>query len=216
MKPILKIHYITQDIPGISHPQLAKEACEAGLSLIQLRLKDRPRSEVLSIALETKAICDHYGASLVINDYLDIAIEIDADGVHLGNSDIDHKTARKKLGNKKIIGGTAYNKAEAISLVRTGIVDYIGLGTYKKTKTKPELTEFLTIVQIKDLIQELDIQSNTHIPIIIIGGIEVLDIRSLLRVGAHGIAIASLVNLSGNKVEIVKRIKYQFLLESSS
>lgn len=206
-KPISRIHYITQDHPDKSHQQLVLEACIAGVDLVQLRLKNRGHSEVLDIALETQKICREYGATFIINDHLEIAREINADGVHLGKSDENHIKARKLLGDNKIIGGTAYNEKEALELKSTGIVDYIGLGTYRKTSTKPEITDFLSLDQIGTLITSFNELKGSIIPILIIGGVGLDDIRPLLSKGVYGIAIASLINHSQDKPHTIDEIK---------
>ncbi|WP_282085302.1 thiamine phosphate synthase [Aquimarina algiphila] len=206
-KYISRVHYITQDHPNKSHQQLALEACMAGANLVQLRLKNRTHSEVLAIALETQEICKEYDATFIINDHLEIAKEINADGVHLGKSDENHITARKLLGYDKIIGGTAYNEEEALLLKSVGIVDYIGLGTYRKTTTKPEITNFLSLNEIGALIESLDELEGSSIPVLVIGGIGLDDIKPLLSKGVYGIAIASLINHSNNKLQTMNEIK---------
>ncbi|MDL5512485.1 thiamine phosphate synthase [Arenibacter sp. M-2] len=207
---ISKIHFITQNMPHKTHQQLALEACEAGVDLVQLRLKDMERSEMLDIALETKKICKRFNATLVINDHLDLAIEIDADGVHLGNGDIDHEIARKEFGQHKIIGATAYNETEAAFHQQKGIADYIGLGTFRKTRTKPEIKDFLSLEQIKALIDKQKQNYNNPIPFLVIGGIRISDIKPLLSIGVYGIAIASLINKSDEKKLTFQKIQAQF------
>lgn len=206
-KYISRVHYITQDHPDKSHQQLALEACMAGVDLVQLRLKNRSPSEVLDIALETQKICMEYDATFIVNDHLEIAKEINADGVHLGKRDENHITARKLLGDDKIIGGTAYNEKEALLLKSVRIVDYIGLGTYRKTTTKPEITNFLSLNEIGALIESLDELEGSSIPVLIIGGIGLDDIKPLLSKGVYGIAIASLINHSNNKLQTMNEIK---------
>ena len=197
-------------MPEISHQQLALEACKAGVDLVQLRLKNMERAMMLSIATETKEICKKYKASFIINDHLDIALEVDADGVHLGNSDLDHFTARKELGASKILGATAYNAKEAKAHQLKGLADYIGLGTFRKTRTKPEITDFLTLDQVASLISGMAKMNPPTIPILVIGGIRLQDIPPLLSVGAYGVAIASLINQSKNKSLMLKQIQEAF------
>ncbi|MEQ5790792.1 thiamine phosphate synthase [Muricauda sp. NFXS6] len=196
---ISRIHYITQDMPDVSHMELALEACSAGVDLVQLRLKGRKRSEMLEMAWEVKKICAYYGATFIINDHLDIALNVDADGIHLGNGDTGHQLARKVLGPEKIIGGTAYTQQEALWHKSRGIVDYIGLGTFRKTRTKPEITEFLSLEEIGRLVDHMERMDGPRIPLLVIGGVRIDDIPSLLSVGVHGIAIASLINESPDK-----------------
>lgn len=207
---ISRIHFITQNMPNKTHQQLALEACEAGVDLVQLRLKDMERSEMLDIALETQKICRHFDAALIINDHLDIALEIDADGVHLGNGDMNHKIARKELGINKIIGATAYTEREAKFHQSNGIADYIGLGTFRKTRTKPEIENFLSLDEIGQLVTTLQQMEPPSIPLVVIGGIRIDDIIPLLSVGVHGIAIASLMNESKDKPLTFLKIKNAF------
>ena len=213
-KYIPRVHFITQDHPNKSHQQLALEACIAGAGLVQLRLKNRTKAQILDIALETQKICSEYGATFIVNDHLEIAKEINADGVHLGKSDESHITARKLLGDDKIIGGTAYNEKEALLLKSAGMLDYIGLGTFRKTETKPEITDLLSINQIGQLIESLDRSNGPSIPVLVIGGIELDDVKPLLSQGVYGIAIASLINHSNNKSFTMKEINKKFHLKS--
>lgn len=205
-----RIHYITQNVSNKLHPQLAWEACQAGVDLVQLRLKEKEKGEMLEIALETQKICKQFNTTLVINDHLDLAIAIDADGVHLGNGDIDHAIARKDFGQNKIIGATAYNEKEVLFHQQRGIVDYIGLGTFRKTRTKPEIKDFLSLKQIKALIDKQKQLDHHPIPLLVIGGVRISDIKPLLSAGVYGIAIASLINESEDKQLTFQQIQNQF------
>ncbi|WP_299671361.1 thiamine phosphate synthase [uncultured Polaribacter sp.] len=206
MNYIPKVHYITQDIPGKTHQELAFEACKAGVELVQLRLKHLDKNEIYNIALETQKICKKFNVNFIINDHLDIAAELNADGVHLGNEDADHITARAFLGTNKIIGATAYNMAEAKLHQNNGIVDYIGVGTFKPTHTKPEIKTFLSLDEIAKMTEVLKKSFTSYIPILIIGGIKINDIKPLLDAGVYGIAIASLINKSSDKSLVLKTI----------
>lgn len=209
-KRISRIHYITQDMPHSSHQQLALEACKAGVDLVQLRLKNRAYTEMRTIATEIKAICQHFDATFIINDHLDLALELDVDGVHLGNSDMDHELARKALGPDKIIGGTAYTLEEAVVHQSKGLVDYMGLGTFRRTRTKPEIQEFLSLHAIGQLVEQLKRMEGPDIPILVIGGIRLEDISPLLSVGTYGIALASMINESANKLQTYTSIVKTF------
>src|ERR1700758_3328524 len=104
---ISKLQYITQDVEGKSHQQLAEEACTVGADWVQLRVKSKSAIEWKKIAMEAVTICNKHKAKLIINDNVSLAKEIGAHGVHLGKEDMNPVEARKILGNNFIIGGTA-------------------------------------------------------------------------------------------------------------
>lgn len=211
-KNLPRLHYITQDLPGKSHIELAREACEAGAPLVQLRLKNRTGGEMLSIARAIKRICTHYNSLLVINDHCWLAQAVDADGVHLGQTDGDHEKARALLGPHAIIGATAYNINDARIHFERGVVDYIGLGTFRPTKTKPEISSFLSLTEIHELVQECSASYEHQIPIIAIGGIQLNDILPLAQAGIAGIAVASMINTAPDKRAVFEAIQQAFAM----
>ena len=129
------LQFITNESDKYSHLEGAKLALEGGCRWIQLRMKKSSRDEIISVAQELKRECERYDAILIIDDYPDIAIEIKADGVHLGKNDMNPIEARNLMGEEYIIGGTA-NCFEDIKILVDANVDYIGLGPYRFTKTK--------------------------------------------------------------------------------
>jgi thiamine-phosphate pyrophosphorylase len=194
-----RFQYLTQDLPGISHQELAQIACENGIRWIQLRVKNKPFDEWLQIAKEVKAICDGFQTVLIINDNVEICKEVNADGVHLGKNDMPVTEARKILGNKKIIGGTANTIQDIKQLEKEG-VDYIGLGPYKFTNTKEKLAPVLGIKNYATIQQF----NNSTIPLIAIGGIQLEDVKLIINTGIYGIAVSSAINLSENNQEAIK------------
>jgi len=201
---ISKLHYITQYLEEKSHSQLAEEACLAGVDWIQLRVKNRSHAEWKEIALETLKVCKKHKARLIINDNVTLAKEIGADGVHLGKEDISAAEARKILGASFIIGGTA-NTFEDISVHASAGVDYIGLGPFRFTSTKEKLSPILGTEGYKSIIEKCK-SENIRIPIIAIGGITVNDIPKILETGIYGIAVASEITKSENKLYTVKEL----------
>lgn len=193
-----RFHYLTQDLPDISHQQLAQIACENGIRWIQLRVKKKPFDEWLQIAKEVKQICNQFQTTLIINDNDAIAKEVDADGVHLGKNDMSVAEARAMLGKDKIIGGTA-NTVEDIEYLQSAGVDYIGLGPYKFTSTKEKLNPILGLDGYS-IIQQFN---NSTIPIIAIGGIKLEDVQPLMNTGVYGIAVSSAINLADNKPKVI-------------
>lgn len=196
MNSINKLHYITQEVPGKTHWQLAEEACQGGVRWVQLRVKNKSYEELLEIALKTQAICRKFDSILIINDNVDIAIACKADGVHLGKTDIDPTDARKMLGNKMIIGGTA-NTFDDIKKLAEKEVDYIGLGPYRFTTTKEKLSPVLGIEGYKEIMKQCAIEK-IKIPVMAIGGILREDVAVLLEAGINGVAVAAAIGLSQN------------------
>lgn len=197
---ISRLHYITQDLPDFSHSQLAELACKGGADWVQLRAKNKSYEDWLKIARETKLICKKYGAKLIINDNVQIAKEIQVDGVHLGKEDMNPREARKILGNNFIIGGSSNTIEDVKRLMENG-VDYIGVGPYRFTSTKEKLNPVLGLKGIANIITQLP---NYPIPIIAIGGITLEDIEPLMQTGIHGVAVSSAINLAEDKSGMVK------------
>ena len=195
---IARLHYITQDIPGYTHAQLVALACQGGVSWVQLRLKNTPDEAWRQAALETLAVCREYDAKLIINDHVQLAQEIGADGVHLGLQDMPTDEARKQLGPNFIIGGTANTFADIQKHVAAG-VDYIGLGPFRFTPTKENLSPVLGLAGYQHLLQQCREAGITQ-PIIAIGGIGMADIEPLLQTKVYGIALSSAINKSENKI----------------
>ncbi|MBA3071571.1 MAG: thiamine phosphate synthase, partial [Nitrospirae bacterium] len=107
----------------------------AGVRCIQYREKDKARRDIYREALMLRELTDKFGVSLIVNDYTDIALAVDADGVHLGQSDLPLKEARKIVGEERIIGISTHNLKQAIEAEKGG-ADYIGFGPVFHTKTK--------------------------------------------------------------------------------
>lgn len=203
---ISRLHYISQETDEKGHLDNIKEACEAGVDWVQLRVKDRELDEIEEMAFEAKAICKKHGAKLILNDYVDIAKAVKANGVHLGQSDMDPVEARSILGDKPYIGGTANTWEQVELLYDSKVVDYVGLGPFKFTETKEDLSPVLGIRGYSNILNNMIIQ-DIEIPIIAIGGIEMADIFDLQLTGCHGIATASLINNSLDKKETIEEIK---------
>jgi len=203
---ISRLHYISQETDDKSHTENIKEACQAGIDWVQLRVKDRELDEIEEMAFEAKTICKKYGAKLILNDHVEIAKAVRANGVHLGQDDMDPVEARAILGDKPYIGGTANTWEQVELLYESKVVDYIGLGPFKFTTTKENLSPELGIRGYSNILNNMIIQE-IDVPIIAIGGIEMEDIFDLQMTGCHGIAVASLINNSFDKKETIEEIK---------
>ena len=203
---IEKLQYITQETASLTHLDCIREACIAGVKWVQLRVKDNSEESYLQLAQEAKIICDLYEAKLIINDNVEVAKRVDANGVHLGKNDMTPREARKILGEGKIIGGTA-NTIEDIEVLINDAVDYIGLGPFKHTETKKNLSPILGIEGYYSIAQQLfDLLKNSKLnykipPIVAIGGIEKDDITEIMKTGVNGIAVSGLLTQDFNQTE---------------
>ncbi|AZV58078.1 thiamine phosphate synthase [Clostridium sp. AWRP] len=166
--------------------QAVEEAILGGVTLVQLREKDASTREFYKIAKEVKKVTDHYKVPFLINDRLDIAQAVDADGVHLGQSDMPINTARKILGNDKIIGISAGNVDEALDAEKSG-ADYIGIGTIFFTGTKKDID---TPIGIEGLHK---IYNSISIPAVAIGGVNETNFKEVLSTGVDGISVISAI-----------------------
>lgn len=162
-----------------------EDAIKGGATFIQLREKNLSYEKFLEEAKKIKEITDKYGVPFVINDNVEIAKEIDADGVHVGQSDTEAKRAREILGKDKIIGISAGNLKEAIEAEKNG-ADYIGIGAMFHTDTKSDATS-VTFEEAKE------ITSKVNIPVVAIGGINSENIISLKGTGVDGVAVISAI-----------------------
>ncbi|MBW3518592.1 thiamine phosphate synthase [Flavobacterium sp. NKUCC04_CG] len=193
---ISKSHYISDGETEERQLYNIKSALDIGIKCIQFRFKNAENQQRLHTAEKVKFLCDEYHCDLIINDHIDIALDLDANGVHLGLSDTSIAIARKLMPNK-IIGGTANTLQHLIQRNREGC-DYIGLGPYRFTVTKRKLHPILGIENYKILLSDC-VRMQLSTPIIAIGGIQLDDIEELLRFGVYGIAYSSLINNSNDK-----------------
>lgn len=200
-KQIATLQYITQPINGISTVDQVREICLAGVKWIQLRLKDADEFVWEQEAIEIWEVCQDYGATFIINDNIEVAKRVMADGVHLGKDDMRPSEARKILGEGAIIGGTANSFQDILTLQKEG-VDYIGLGPFKQTETKKKLSPILGIAGYEEIITQCQ-QANITIPIVGVGGVTLEDIKLLRKSGLHGVAASGLLAKAKNKKELV-------------
>jgi thiamine-phosphate diphosphorylase len=203
MKAIARLHYITCEIRGRDLVQDVESACKGGARCVQLRLKNKSEGEIISIAKEVKIICKKFSAVFIINDYVSVAIEVEADGVHLGKQDMTISEARKLLGKEKIIGGST-NSFEDIIKESEYDADYVGLGPFRFTTTKENLNPVLGEAGVSAIMEKLK-RAKIKIPVIAIGGIQLSDVENLMDSGVYGIAVSSAINNASNIEELTKK-----------
>lgn len=186
-----RVQFITHFTPKYSYSDSARMALDGGCRWIQLRMKETPLDEVERIGHEIKKLCIDYGAVFIIDDHVEMAKKLEANGVHLGKSDLPIGQAREILGNKFIIGGTANTFDDVLRLYKAG-ADYIGCGPFRYTATKKNLSPVLGVKGYQSILADMK-RTGIDLPIVAIGGITNKDIPTLMQTGITGIALSSSV-----------------------
>jgi thiamine-phosphate pyrophosphorylase len=187
---------------GLSFLDMTQAVLRAGVGWVQYRDKNASRRKVHEEAIKLKDLAGKHNAVFIVNDYSDIALAIDADGVHLGQDDLPVKEARKILGKGKIIGVSTHSIEQALEAEQAG-ADYLGFGPVFHTSTKDAGSP-----RGIDLLKE--IRNKVSIPVVAIGGINLENIHSVLETGVDGVAIASAISKgniqenAGRFMEIIK------------
>ena len=202
MKKIDLSLYLVTDSTGFEENtflSIVEQACQNGVTFLQLREKEKTGKEYYILAKKVKSITDKYGIPLIIDDRIDIAMAINADGVHVGQSDIPVYIARKLMGKDKIVGATAKTVEQALKAQVEG-ADYLGVGAIYPTTTK--VITILTEVSTLD-----DICSNVSIPIVAIGGLNKDNMYVLKDSKISGIAVVTTIMKSQNPGIATKKLR---------
>lgn len=162
-----------------------EEALKGKVTMVQLREKDLSEDEFLAEALEIKALCKRYNVPFIINDNVEVAMKCDADGIHVGQSDMEALKVRERLGDDKIIGVSAQTVEQALKAERSG-ADYLGVGAVFCTSTKKD-ADFVPYDTLKAICGAVSI------PVVAIGGIYGNNIESLVGSGICGVALVSAI-----------------------
>lgn len=160
-------------------------AIKGGCTVIQLREKNYSSKEFYDLAVSVKKITDKYNVPLIINDRVDIAMAVDAAGVHIGQSDLPADVVRRIIGDDKIIGVSTAKLDEALKAVKDG-ADYLGVGAMYSTDTKTDARP-VTMEELKE------IRKNVDIPIVVIGGINMNTLGNFKNMGIDGLAVVSAI-----------------------
>lgn len=197
LKDNLMLYLVTDSkMCGDNFENIIETAIKAGVTMVQLREKDITFEEFCKKALKLKEICIKYKVPLIINDNVDICVAVNADGVHLGSSDMDIVTARSILGNSKIIGGSCRDSETAKLLENSG-ADYLGVGAVFGTQTKQD-AKTISVEILKQVC------SSINIPVVAIGGVNAENIAKLKGSGVAGVAVISSI-LKAKNVEIATK-----------
>lgn len=184
---MLRLYAVTDRawVGKLTLPQQVEAALKGGATCVQLREKNLADSSILAEAREISALCKQYRVPFILNDNVALAAQCGADGVHLGQEDMDPAEARRILGPDAIIGVSAHNVAEAKAAVAAG-ADYLGCGAMFATTTKTNVTALP-----KETLRA--ICSAVPVPVVAIGGISKQNLLSLAHCGEAGVALVSAI-----------------------
>lgn len=193
---------------GESLYQQVEKALQGGVTFLQLREKKLDKELFMKEAREIKELCRKYKVPFIINDNVEITKAIDADGVHVGQSDMEAGDVRKRLGADKIIGVSAKTVEQALLAEKHG-ADYLGVGAVFSTSTKTDATG-VSHETLRDICQAV------KIPVVAIGGITKDNVNELSGYGADGIAVISAIFAQENITEAAKDLKQRSMQMVSS
>lgn len=207
MKKLDTTMYFITDSTNYSEEEFlfrVEEACKGGVTLIQLREKERTTREYITLAEKVHEITKRYGISLIIDDRVDVALAVNAEGVHVGQSDMPVSIARQLMGDEKIIGATAKTVPQAVEAYEQG-ADYLGVGAIYPTTTKVR-TVLTSVDTLKDIVKSVPIKVNA------IGGLNKDNIYILKDSGIDGICVVSAIMKAENPrvaTELLKEAFYE-------
>lgn len=190
------LYFCLGDEPDLE--TIAQEAIDGGVSIIQMREKRASSSKLFALAQRFKSVCEKNHIPLIINDRLDIALAVGADGVHLGQEDIPCRVAKEIMG-ERIVGVSVSCVQEALEAQSQG-ADYLGVGAMYATESKKDAK----IVSLQEL---REIRKATSLPIVIIGGLNEENISLFKNEGIEGIAVISAILHSKDRERSARRLK---------
>lgn len=198
--------YLCTDRTLMSSPSLeecVEQAVSGGCSVVQLREKDCSSLEFFNLACRVKIVLDAYSVPLIINDRVDIALAVGADGVHIGQSDLPLEPVRRLMGDERIVGVSVGTREEAVDAVRGG-ADYLGVGAMFATGTKTDAS----LVTMEELGR---IRESVSVPLVVIGGINAATLPLFRGTGIDGIAVVSAIvsqpDVAAAAAELARRFR---------
>lgn len=204
MRELLKVYFIMGSNNCLKDPlEVVSEALRGGATLFQFREKGNGAltgEQKKDFAKKVQNICKKHGVPFIVNDDVGLAIELDADGVHIGQEDESAEIVRQKIGNK-ILGVSAHNLEEVQAAIQAG-ADYVGIGPIFPTETKKDAKE----VQGTALLRLLR-EKRIDIPAVGIGGINAKNAAQVVAAGADGVSVISAISMAASPLESTKQIK---------
>jgi len=189
MKNALKLYLVTNRSLSLGRPleEVVSQAIAGGVTMVQLREKETPTGEFVELARGLKRLLQPHGVPLIINDRVDIALAVDADGVHIGQSDMAYADARKLVGKDKIVGLSVETLKE-VELANQLDVDYIGISPVFATPTKTDTAAPFGIDGLREAVK-----LSLH-PTVAIGGMNKTTAQAVMETGCDGIAVVSAIS----------------------
>lgn len=189
----------------LTSPLLGYDYCtrllvDEGIRFVQLRIKDKPLSEILPIAEKMRKITMGTGTRFIVNDYPEIAIQCEADGVHIGQDDMPYNQARNIVGDEAVIGISTHSPEQTISACNNN-PDYIGIGPVFSTPTKKKPDPVIGLEGMKSMLE------TATVPSIAIGGIDLTNLERVLEAGARNFCMVRQFTRSEKPRTIVKKMK---------
>ena len=197
----LQLYAITDRhwLNGRTLAEQVRECLEGGATILQIREKNLPENEFLEEAKEIQALCKEFKIPFIVNDNINIAAEIKADGVHVGQEDMDAKKVRDMLGENAILGVSASTVEEALKAEKDG-ADYLGVGAVFPTSTKGD-ADNVTFETLKEICEAVSI------PVVAIGGISADNLLKLKGSGIDGVSVISAIFASDDITAATKKLK---------
>ena len=184
----LRVYVLTDRVlaRGRSETDIARAALDGGATAIQLRWKQGSLAEAIAVGRAVRTVCRQHGALFIVNDRVDLALAVNADGVHLGEDDLPVAEARRLTGPDLVIGYSPSSVADADRAARDG-ADYLGVGPVFGTRTKPDAGEAIGLDGLRRMVAAVSI------PVVGIGGITGANAAAVIGAGACGVAVISAV-----------------------
>ncbi len=201
MKVDFDIYLVTdrKQTCGKSLEEVIKSSLAGGIKAVQLREKDLDDRELFTVAKRLKSLIHRSGATFFINDRLDIALAVDADGLHLGQESISSNDARKHFGENKLVGVSAHSLDEAVRAEDDG-ADFITIGPIYDTPSKRRYGKPIGLNELEKVTEKL------KIPAFAIGGMVKEKVREVISAGAHGIALITAILKTKNPEKAAKEM----------
>jgi len=205
LREALRVYFIMGSTNCLKEPiEVLNEAISGGITLFQFREKGESAltgSEKYALARELQTLCRDHQIPFIVNDDIELAVAIDADGVHIGQEDETVKMVREKIGENKILGVSVHTTKEAMAAIQDG-ADYFGIGPVFPTKTKADAKPSRGTTLIEKLRKD-----GCEMPIVGIGGITIQNARSVIDAGADGVSVITAISQAESPLEAAKSLR---------